>query len=119
VSVTGGKPLVAIQKAENVPNSIVMKETEHDGTNDVVQTGTQPSARHNSAFQFGRIEIDLLPGPCLLEGGRALSRLEECFDLLAAVVIQNIITIGHMVSFHHGRGDATFPQLRYGTIQFG
>jgi hypothetical protein len=111
VLVARGETLITVGKTKDAPDSIVMEEAQHYGANDIVQAGTQPPARDNPAFQFGRIEIDLLPGTRLFKRGWTLSNLEIFFDCLQVVVKQNMIAFRHMPPADHGRGYAAFPQF--------
>src|SRR5262249_49729043 len=44
----------------NEIDAVMIVELKHNGSDDVVQSWTQPAAGHNSAAQLARIEIDVL-----------------------------------------------------------
>ena len=117
VLVAGAESLISIRETEYAPHSVMVEKAHHDGSNDIVQTGAQAAARHDPAFQFGGIEIDLFSGTGLFKERRGLACLEILLDFLQVVVIKHVVIVIDEMHAGHGRGNPALAQSAYGKIR--
>jgi hypothetical protein len=121
--VLGQEALVSVADARDAAHPVAEPQVAHDRPDDIVDAGAETAAGDDARVDVAGVEVDALPGPCLLQKFALiyiLLRPGRGGDIVPhEIIVVNIVgqRIPQTLGKHDGRGNAAVAEHRHAEVQ--
>ncbi len=111
VAVGGNQPFVAVAKAVDRLDAVVIVEAQDDGPDDVVDAGAQAATGDDARPQPSGVEEEALARAGAFEGGQLAPLGQQAADDGRVGVVEDTVVVGRQAGDAHGRRPRRRAQL--------